>query len=67
LIRDSWRNILAPSTDARDFLFAARHSRVRVCAGSVTGDATMTLARPFHILMVCAAFLFIGAIVLGAI
>jgi hypothetical protein len=28
---------------------------------------TMTLARPLHFAMVCAAFLFIAAIVIGAL
>jgi len=28
---------------------------------------TMTLARPLHYAMVCAAFLFIGAVVIGAL
>ena len=32
-----------------------------------TGATTMSLARPIHVLLICAAFLFIGAIVLGAI
>jgi hypothetical protein len=35
---------------------------------SVTGGRqTMSLSRPFHVVMICAAFLFVGAIVLGAI
>jgi hypothetical protein len=31
------------------------------------GGTTMSLARPIHLVMVCAAFLFVGAIVFGAI
>jgi len=27
----------------------------------------MSIARPIHVLIVCAAFLFVGAIVLGAL
>ena len=33
----------------------------------VTGDETMSLARPFHVMIVFAAFLFVGAIVIGAL
>jgi hypothetical protein len=33
----------------------------------VDGRQTMSLARPFHVVMVFAAFLFVSAIVLGAI
>jgi hypothetical protein len=33
----------------------------------VNGRQTMSLARPFHVVMVLAAFLFVGAVVLGAI
>jgi hypothetical protein len=32
-----------------------------------TGGAIMSLARPFHLMMVFAAFLFVGAVVIGAI
>jgi hypothetical protein len=34
---------------------------------SDVGGATMSIARPIHLVALCAAFLFIGAIVLGAI
>jgi hypothetical protein len=32
-----------------------------------SGAMTMTLARPLHFVMVCAAFLFVAAIVVGAL
>jgi hypothetical protein len=33
----------------------------------VDGRQTMSVARPFHVVMVFAAFLFVGAIVMGLI
>jgi hypothetical protein len=33
----------------------------------VTGDKTMSLARPLNVVMVLAAFLFVGAIIIGAL
>lgn len=35
--------------------------------GLETGGLIMSIARPFHVVMVFAAFLFIGAIVVGAL
>jgi len=49
-------------------VFASRVPALAVNFGhtSVTGATTMSIARPIHVLIVFAAFLFIGGIVLGA-
>ena len=60
----------------RNFRFAVLGTRgklTRYCETTLSVIAgtrramTMTLARPLHFAMVCAAFLFITAIVIGAL
>jgi hypothetical protein len=49
--------------------WASSIERIRLdflCRSDV-GGTTMSLARPIHLVMVCAAFAFVGAIVFGAI
>ena len=49
------------------FRFVRRQFRDNLPKYTVTGDSTMSLVRPFHVVMILAAFLFVGAIVLGAL
>jgi hypothetical protein len=57
-------------TGQRLSYFALRDGRVsRYGYGwyIVDGRQTMSVARPFHVVMIFAAFLFVGAIVMGLI
>jgi hypothetical protein len=51
----------------RRFRFAGTFPQVKLCLVIGTGGRLMSLARPFHFAMVCAAFVFVAAIVFGAI
>jgi hypothetical protein len=49
------------------FPFAIGRSRVKLLDIIGTGGMTMALARPLHLALVCAAFAFVAAVVLGAL
>jgi len=54
---------------SRGRVFSSPHDGFALTSSrrSEAGATTMTLARPFHVVMILAAFLFVGAIILGAI